>query len=300
MTTLTAIGLLMGLLAAMIVYLVWAPKSSRRFQPDNQEQAANNPMLKFVAAIGNDLYGAMPEAFDRQNMRREHPRVESLLTRSGNPWNLTASEFVAFRYIAGFLGIILGSVLWLLTSGFIPLPWFVTIPAVALFCFFIPTLKYNAQAKQRDIEFKRQLPEALDLMTISLSGGSTFGQSLREVVPNMEEGILKVEFQNIVHRLNAGETLKSALDNFAERAPNDGVLTFVRSVQSATEVNAPLAEILESRAQASREEFFAMIHEKTAMLESKMWMVLSPTLLPAVIIISCAPSVASMATSFAS
>ena len=158
----------------------------------------------------------------------------------------------------------------------------------------IPFIKHTGLAKSRDIEFRRQLPEALDLITISLSGGLTFAQAVREVIPTMKPGILKGEFINMVKIMDAGGTLREALDEFAARAPNDGILTFVRSVQSATEVNASLSEILESRAKASRQEFFALVHEKTAQLESMMWTRLAPTLLPAVLIISVAPSVVAM------
>ena len=297
MSTPTVIGALMALLAALIVYAIFVPKSSRRFAPDNDEQAAKNPMLKFVAALGDDIYSAMPAFFDKKNVRQEHPRIESLLIRSGNPWNLNAEEFISFKYIAGFLGFILGWLVWLGTSGIIGLPWFIVVPAVTLFCYAIPNIKYKEQAKKRDLEFRKQLPEALDLITISLSGGTTFAQALRDVVPTMQDSILRVEFQNITKILDAGGTLKDALDQFADRAPNDGVMTFIRSIQSATEVNAPLSEILESRAQASREEFFALIHEKTAQLESKIWLILSPTLLPAVIIIAVSPSVSAMISS---
>ena len=107
----------------------------------------------------------------------------------------------------------------------------------------------------------------------------------------MQKGILKGEFINMVRIMDAGGTLKEALDEFANRAPSDGILTFVRSVQSAAEVNAPMNEILEARAEASRQEFFALVHEKAAQLESKIWIILSPTMLPALIIISVAPSV---------
>ena len=287
----------MGLLAAIIVYAVFVPKSTRRFTPDNEKQTSKNPMVKLVSALGDDIYSALPAAFDNKNEREEHPRVASLLVRSGNPWNLTVEEFISFRYIAGFLGFVVAWPIWFGLSFITNAPWFIVVPAVTLLCFATPGIKYKDQAKKRDLEFLRQLPEAVDLMSISISGGTTFTQGIRDVLPNMQDGILKWEFQNISKILDSGGTLKDALEQFAQRAPNDGIMTFIRSVQSATEVNAPLAEILESRAKASREEFFALIHQKTAQLESKIWLILSPTLLPAVIIIAVSPSVSSMISS---
>lgn len=295
METSTVVGLLMAVLAALIVYAIFVPKSSRRFEPDNKDLVSSNPVLRIISSIGNDMYAALPAQFDNRNERLEHPRIKSLLIRSGNPWGLTAEEFIAFRWISGFLGFILGWGVWAIIAKVlgIGLPWFVVVPAVALFCYFIPKVKYDEEAKKRDMDFRRQLPDALELLRIAMAGVS-LASAIREIIPNMDDGLIKVEFQNIVKILDSGGTLDEALDQFANRAPNDGILTFVRALQSASEVNAPMGEILESRARASREEFFALIHQKTAQLESQIWMILAPTLLPAVTIIAVAPSLSAM------
>lgn len=285
---------LVSLLVALFMYSWLVPKSSRRFTSEDTDQS-KNPFLRFVSSLGDDLYAALPASFDKAGRKKQsYPRVESLLVRSGNPWNLTAQEFVSLRVISAVLGFAVSWLVWLGLHALTGIPWYVVVAGVTFFCYMIPFIKHTELAKNRDIEFRRQLPEALDLITISLSGGLTFAQAVREVIPTMKPGILKGEFINMVKIMDAGGTLREALDEFAARAPNDGILTFVRSVQSATEVNASLSEILESRAKASRQEFFALVHEKTAQLESMMWTRLAPTLLPAVLIISVAPSVVAM------
>lgn len=295
METPTIIGALMALLAALIVYAIFVPKSSRKFEPDNAEISSRNPMIRLISSIGNDIYGAMPAQFDKQDERLEHPRIKSLLIRSGNPWGLTAEEYIAFRWISAFLGFILGWGVWAVLAKLlgINIHWGIVVAGVTLFCYFIPKIKYDDQAKKRDMDFRKQLPDALELLRIAMAGISLSG-AMREILPNMDDGLIKSEFQNIVKILDSGGTLQEALDQFAERAPNDGILTFIRAVQSASEVNAPMGEILESRARASREEFFALIHQKTAQLESQMWLVLAPTLIPAVAIIATAPSLVAM------
>lgn len=282
----------MGLLVALIMYAIFVPKSSKRFVPSNDSVLASNPMMKLVTSLGNEIYAAMPAYFDKSEIKEvKNPKIEALLIKSGNPWNLTVEEFISFRYLAAIVGFVLSWPIWILLSTLITLPWYVVVPLITLFAGYVPTSKYNDAAKKRDADFRKQLPEALDLITISLSGGTTFPTALSNVQPTMEDGVLKEEFKNITNALDAGETLNEALEQFANRAPNDGVMTFIRSVQSATQVNAPLAEILESRAKATREEFFAIISQKAAQLESKMWLILAPTLMPAVILIAIAPSI---------
>lgn len=277
------------------MYYFLVPKNEINIS-NNSAEESSNPLLKAINVIGNDLYKSLPAGFlkEQRGVKKKYPREESLITRSGNPWNLTAQEFVTMRYVAGFLGFLASWVVFFAVNTAIAIPWWVIVPLTTIFAALIPQIKYTEQAKNRDLEFKRQLPEALDLLIISLSSGRTFSHALREVIPNMQDSVLKEEFRNIVKNLDSGYTLKESLDDFATRAPNEGIETFVRSVQSATEVNAPLVETLESRAEASRQEFFDIIHQKTAQLESKIFLILTPLIMPAVMLIAIAPSISSM------
>lgn len=286
---------LAALLIALIMYYFLVPKNETNIS-NNSAEESSNPLLKAINVIGNDLYKSLPAGFlkEQRGVKKKYPREESLITRSGNPWNLTAQEFVTMRYVAGFLGFLASWVVFFAVNTAIAIPWWVIVPLTTIFAALIPQIKYTEQAKNRDLEFKRQLPEALDLLIISLSSGRTFSHALREVIPNMQDSVLKEEFRNIVKNLDSGYTLKESLDDFATRAPNEGIETFVRSVQSATEVNAPLVETLESRAEASRQEFFDIIHQKTAQLESKIFLILTPLIMPAVMLIAIAPSISSM------
>lgn len=276
------------------MYYLFVPKNEQTTPYSTEE--SSNPLLKAINVIGNDLYKSLPAGFikEQRGVKKQFPREESLLIRSGNPWNLTAQEFVTMKYVAGFLGFLASWVIFYAVNTAVSIPWWIIVPLTTIFAFLIPQITYTEQAKNRDIEFKRQLPEALDLLIISLSSGRTFSHALREIIPNMQDSVLKEEFKNIVKNLDSGYTLKESLDDFATRAPNEGIETFVRSVQSATEVNAPLVETLESRAEASRQEFFDIIHQKTAQLESKIFLILTPLIMPAVMLIAIAPSISSM------
>lgn len=288
------IGALAGLLLFLVLYTLFVPKGEAR-PIENNLEAADNKLLKFVGTIGSDFYSSLPAGLIKAQKRKTtNPRIESLIVRSGNPWKLKADEFVLVQYIGGFLGFLASWLVWLFLLLFISVPFWIVVPAVTIFSFMIPRIKYNEQAKKRDLEFKRQLPEALDLLIISLSGGRTFAQSLRDIIPNMQDGILKDEFQTIISNMNVGKTLQESLNEFALRVPSESITTFVRAVQSSTEVDSPIIDILKSRAEESRQEFFAMIHEKTAQLESKIFMLITPTLLPAILLVAVAPSIASM------
>lgn len=276
----------------LVFYILLVPKNGHQFTQG--DYADSKGIVKIANILGNEVYSILPEnrnAKSRRKGRDRLSRVEVLFQRSANPWNLKPHDFTFFKIVFAFLGLVLGTVAGFAIQYVIDfLPWFVVSAGGAFLGWIYPTSTYNSAAKARDLEFKRQLPEALDLIIISLTGGATFITAVRQSLENMQPGILRDEFREIVKTVDSGATLSQALDNFATRAPNDSITTFVKAVQEATELNVPINDVLKSRADASRKDFFALIHAKTATLSSRMMMALTPTLIPAILICVLAPA----------
>lgn len=290
------ISAFLAIIAGLIGYAFFVPRATDSFNPSNEEEKSNNPLLKITQMLGGELYSTLPVGVT-ERMHRRNTQVKSLLVQSGNPWNLNEKEFVFFQWVTAFFGLIGGGAFWLLSNNVVDLPVVAVVIAGGIFGFFVPRIKYKAFAKERDLEFKRQLPDALDLFIISLSSGVPFNQVIRDSIPNMQPGILRDEFATISKSVDTGRTLVDSLDDFAERAPNESIVTFIRALQEAIDLNVPIIDVLESRAQASREDFFAVIHKRTATLDSKMMGILTPTLIPALLIVVAAPVIFSLTNS---
>lgn len=287
----TIIALLLAIVVGLILYLALVPRNTNTYSPEIDN---DNKQLKLLAAISDEFNSSLPQGVGPMQAKKEYPKINSLIRRSGNPWKLNAQEFVFMQWTFALIGFIIAWPVWFLLKFVIAIPWFIIVPAFTVLFYFYPKSKYSDQAKKRDLEFKRQLPEALDLMIISLSAGTTFSQALRDSIPNMPDGILKDEFVQIDKNIKTGISLDEALTAFGERAPNDAINSFVKAVKEATKLDVPIIEILEARSAASRQEFYALIHNKTAKLESKMMLILTPTLIPAILIIAVLPSMISL------
>lgn len=276
---------------AFFFYILLVPRNGKIYtQGDYSEH--DNKMLKGASVLGNEVFSMLPAGLVKVKTRAGTKRIDKLLQMSANPWNLKSADFVFFQIIFSLLFAVGGTAAGLGLQygiGFF-LPWWVFSVVGALLGWIHPSSTYKSAAKKRDLEFKRQLPEALDLMIISLTGSSTFVNAMRESIPNMQPGVLRDEFRNIIKSVDAGAPLNTALQAFADRAPNDSITTFIKAVQEATELNVPIIDTLESRAEASRREFFALIQDKTATLSSKMMGILTPTLIPALLICTLAPA----------
>lgn len=287
MNTITALSILIGALVFLILYLIFVPRTS---SPPVRESSGNdNVLFKIANLLESEFYGALPEG-TRIRERSRHPKLEQIIRQSGNPWGVNEDEFIAISIFATIGGFIAGWGIWWFVGYFNPLPWWVVVPISTGLLGALPFLKYRELAQDRDLAFKKQLPQALDLIVISLAGGKTFEGALRESIPNMEDGVLKDEFEELLLAVELGKPLDTALGEFKERAPNEGVRVFVQAVQEATALDVSLTDVLRSRAAASRQELFALIHEKVSALPTKLMTVLTPTLSGALLIILMAPA----------
>lgn len=296
------IALLFTFAVGLVFYAFLVPRSNSGFRITGMvADDEQSTMMKVLGVTSSEIIQTLPANLAMKLERQPGSSLQRLIQRSGNPWKLRSNEFFAVQFTIAIIFILVGAVVGYVMGnfgpGFLGFPIWIYMALFGLFGYSIPKLSYKDAAKKRDIDFKRQLPDALDLLIISLSSGATFPNSLREALPNMRVGVLRDELREVSNRLDSGRTLSESLTEFAERSPSENITAFVRAVQEATELNVPLIEVLESRAEASRQEYFALLQQRTASLESKMMAVLTPTLVPALLISVIAPSIAGLMSS---
>lgn len=292
------LAIIIGLIVGVIAYTILVPKRKGTFNPDNDEVTKNNIILRMATVIGSEIYSALPEE-NRPKSQDALERTRMLLVRSGNPWQLQPEEFIFIRWVTGLFGLIAGiAVYFILDLLGVGVPWWALIIGTSVFGFFAPTIIHTEKANERDLIFKQQLPEALDLIIISSSSGAILSDAIRESVGNMRPGLLRNEFVNVLRSVDSGRTMREALDDFADRSPNEGVITFVKSLQEGLEMNVDPTEIMKARADSSREELFSLIKEKAAALPVTINTILIPTLLGSLLIVLLSPFLIQFVTSF--
>lgn len=281
----TIIAVLFGVIIFLVAYAVFVPRATENFKP---AQDANSASMKLAGALGTELINSLPAEYVHK--KRDKTNIQHLLKRSGNPWRVTADEFFFLQFVSAFVGFIASWVLWALFSFVLGVSWFFLIPIITALSFFWPRYKYGQTARERDLEFKRQLPEALDMLQISLASGQALPAGLRSTTAEMREGVLRDEFKQMVRRNESGMSMEATLDAFASSAPSEAIESFVKSVKQAQKLSVPMEETLAQRAAASRAEYISLIDKKIATLGTKMTSILTPTLIPALLITILAPT----------
>lgn len=228
---------------------------------------------------------------------RNSSKIVELLVQSGNPWNLQPEEFYGVRLLfsaAGFFVALLGSVIGFLSM--LPMPFALLIGTAI--GYFVPKVIHDRHRGKRVKEASRGLPEALDLLVITLNSGMNLTPALAEVVERIPDGIIKVELRRVSQDLETGKSLSTALTDFARRCPSPQVESFCGSVLQGERLGSDISSTLSAQSEAAREAYEYMLDEKIGKLPTTLYFPILAFCVPALFIVIMAPAFSSIAKAF--
>src|SRR5207247_23262 len=177
--------------------------------------------------------------------------VESIghrLLAAGLAARISAVQFLACK---GGLGI--GGALFSVVLGFVtaPLVGIVLAPVIGIIGFLVPDAVLTLCIRARRERIRSELPDALDLLAVSVEAGLGFDGAITKLTEHMD-GSLVQEFALTLGEIRIGEARHDALKKMAERVPAPEVSAFVRSVVQADQLGISLGRILRVQAADSR------------------------------------------------
>lgn len=144
------------------------------------------------------------------------------------------------------------------------------------------------RAEWRD-ELDRQLPDALDLMAICISAGSSFEGALAAVGTRMD-GAIAEAFARVAKEA-AYSSRSEALLGLAERAQVNSITFFAASLVQAERAGSSLVDIIRMQAQSVRTERRLKVDDITNKLSTKMLFPMLLLMLPSIIMLMLAPMI---------
>lgn len=153
--------------------------------------------------------------------------------------------------------------------------------------------------KRRDwrSEVDRQLPDAMDLMAVAVSAGSSLPAAMR-LVSEKTEGALARGFRQVIEQ-GAFSNRTAALMDFARRCGSQALGMFSTSVAQAERSGAPLAQILTEQSEGIRRRRRLQIEEEANKATVKMLIPMIFFMLPAALALIISPFLAQAASTFA-
>lgn len=215
--------------------------------------------------------------------------IRHKLELADNPANLSPANFLAIRFVAMF--ILGGLVFGLMLIAKLPAGRRVlfTVVSTAL-GFYMPVLWLGSKIRNRQREVVRELPDALDLLTICVEAGLGFDQAVMEVVEKSDNELSRA-FHRYYQETRLGIERRVALQSLSSRLEVPDVTTFVAAIIQATDLGVSMARILRIQSEQMRIRRRQRAEQEAHRAPIKMLFPLAFLVFPSIFIILLGPAV---------
>jgi tight adherence protein C len=223
----------------------------------------------------------------RLNPKATVDSVNAKLLSAGLGRTITPTGFLASKAVLALVGFVVCLVLGSMVAG--ALGGFLFGICGLAIGFIAPDFLVGAKARNRKERIRGELPDALDLLAVSVEAGLGFDGAISKLTEHME-GPLADEFGLTLSEMRIGEGRQTALRKMAERCDAPEVSTFVRAIVQADQLGISLSRILRVQAADTRLRRQAAAEEKAMKAPIKM---LFPTVLfifPAMFLVILGPA----------
>jgi tight adherence protein C len=161
----------------------------------------------------------------------------------------------------------------------------------------VPEYIVSARAKGRRDTIRAALPDALDLLAVSVEAGLGFDASITKITEHME-GPLADELALMLGEMRVGEGRSDALKKMEQRVGAPEVSSFVRSIIQADQLGISLGRILRVQAADTRLRRQAAAEERAMKAPIKMLFPTALFIFPAMFIVVLGPAMLNFLTLF--
>jgi len=244
---------------------------------------------RVVAPFVTKLARAMLRLNAKQNLESLSTLLMSAAMR-----NTSAQTFLAAKGISAGGGILLGIAIGAFSSVTAVFVFASVLGAVG---YIAPAIVVSQRAKRRQSRIVRQLPDALDLLSVSVEAGLGFDGAIAKLTQYMT-GPLSEEFELALGEMRIGESRPDALKKLALRAGTPEVSSFVRAIVQADQLGTSLGRILRVQATDTRNKRQSAAEERAMKAPIKMLFPTVAFIFPAMFIVILGPALLNLGKLF--
>ena len=218
-------------------------------------------------------------------------KIDAKLEKAGYPGGLRGADWVGVKLLSLIGFAVLGFLIGLLLGGAVFGLLFAAVGAGI--GYMAPEFWLGRKIRARSYAMVLQLPDALDLLTISVEAGLGFDAALAKVVEKME-GPLVDEFRQALAEVRMGRPRREALRDVSNRADAQSVSNFVGAIVQAEQLGVPIAKVLQIQSNQLRIERRQRAEEAAAKAPVKMLFPMVGCIFPTIFIVILGPAVVTL------
>ncbi|GAA1912362.1 hypothetical protein GCM10009737_12340 [Nocardioides lentus] len=239
------------------------------------------PLRARTLALGRRLVGAGGPA-----------RLRHKLDRAGSPGGWDPDRVASAKVIAAAVGLLVALAV-AAVLGLRPVVLLLVVAAGAVVGFLGPDLWLYQRAYDREERIRKELADAVDLLTISVESGLGFDAALQQVAANTE-GPLADEFARALHEMQIGMGRGPALRALGERSDQADLKSFVSALVQADSFGIPIGKVLRVQTAEMRVKRRQHAEEKAQQLPVKITVPLIFCILPCLFVAVLGPAAISI------
>jgi tight adherence protein C len=246
----------------------------------------------FIERTLRPLANALSGRMSRVASSSFQERTEKRLALAGNPGNLRVADWLGVKAVGAVVGALIFALLFIVI-GVLRLPPILrfAMPVIGLMLgYTIPEFWLGSQVRKRQHLILLQIPDALDLLTISVRAGLGFDAALGKVVEKLN-GPLTDEFRRALAEVRVGKARREALRDIIPRTEVPPLTNFIGAIIQAEQLGVSISKVLQVQSEQLRIERRQRAEEQAAKAPIKMLFPLVGCIFPSLFIVILGPAI---------
>jgi tight adherence protein C len=155
--------------------------------------------------------------------------------------------------------------------------------------FFFPQLWLDGEIKKRQLDIRKAMPDALDLLTICVEAGLGFDAAMSNVAEKWENE-LSLAFARAIREIQLGKVRREALKSMADRIDLAEMSSFVAAIIQSETLGVSMAKVLRIQAEQMRMRRRQYAEELAHQAPVKMLLPMIGFIFPSIFIVLMTPA----------
>lgn len=220
---------------------------------------------------------------------KKKTELEAKLRAAGYPFGLRVNGWIVLRIVCGvFLPFM--SFLLVKAAAMPVTTKLMLVSVVGIIGIVYPNTALRTRVNIRQKKLLLQLPDTLDLLTISVEAGLSLDAAMAKVVEK-SKGELASEFETAINEMKLGKTRRNSLVSLSQRCSVPEITSFISAVVQAEQMGVGIARVLRIQSAQARDKRKQRAKEQAMKAPVKMMIPLVMCIFPSIFIVILGPAV---------
>ncbi len=206
----------------------------------------------FYHRVAKPAFSNLLQRLGRFAPQRNLETLQRKIETAGYPGNLGVIDFLGLKILSALtLGFLMVLILYLSRPN---MSLLIIIGLGLIFGFggfLLPNYWLSVRITKRQYEILRALPDALDMLVISVDAGLGLSGAIQRICDNWDNALVE-EFTRVLAETRLGRSRSEALETMAQRTGVKEVISFVMALTLAEKLGANIAKVLHIQADQMR------------------------------------------------